>query len=124
MYHEYARATFPAAEAIAANVAVTLCANGVKVCTASDIPVGFSDIPAFEAGSPISVRLINLAGTVEVKISGTVAKGDTLSPAAAGALKKAAAFPYCGIAMEAGSDGDIITVRPFLQLAAAAAATA
>ena len=121
MYHEYARKTFVAAEPIAANVAVTLCANGVKACTASDIPVGFSDIPAFEAGSPISVRLINLAGTVEVKISGAVAKGDALSPAAAGALKKAAALPYCGIAMEAGSDGDIIAVMPFLQITTTAA---
>ena len=124
MYHEYARKTFVAAEPIAANVAVTLCADGVKACTASDVPVGFSDIPAFEAGSPISVRLINLAGTVEVKISGAVAKGDALSPAAAGALKKAAALPYCGIAMEAGSDGDIIAVMPFLQLTTTAATTA
>lgn len=119
MYHEYARVTFVAAEPIAANVAVTLCDGGVKTCSATDIPVGFTDLPAFEAGAHITVRLINIAGTAEVKISGAVAKGDALSPAANGAVAKGAALPYCGLAMEAGSDGDIITVMPFLQLATA-----
>lgn len=122
MHYEIARATFVAAEPIASNVAVTLAENGVKTCGASDIPVGFTDLPAFEAGAHITVRLLNLAGTAEVKISGTVAKGDMLSPAASGALKKSTALPICGRAMEAGSEGDIIQIMPFLVVAPAASA--
>ncbi|HML56007.1 MAG TPA: DUF2190 family protein [Solidesulfovibrio magneticus] len=109
------RRTFPASAALNAYRLVTLVAGAVSECDAEDAPLGVVEYPV-AAGDPVSIRLLNCSGTIELEASGAVAAGDLVVLAAGGTVVKdpgAGARTVIGRSLAAVTAGGVIEVVPW-----------
>ena len=110
--------SYTANVAIGEGLAVKLSGGKAVIATAAtDKIIGVTQSKA-AAGEPVSIKLRSGAGTVKVKISGTVAIGDRLTASTDGTLvaTTTAANEVVGVALEAGAAGDFIEAMPSLNL--------
>lgn len=87
--------------------------NVVLAAAATDALVG-TTLDQAAAGQTITVRLRSAAGTLSVKLGGTVAVGDaiTANGSGLGITTVTAGNQILGYALEAGASGDVIEVLP------------
>ena len=88
-------------------------ANQVELATAAtDQAVGIAQSKTHSDDTDVPVTLLN-AGTVKVKLGGTIAKGTEVSPGTGGkAAASATGNIVHGITLQAGVDGDVVEMIP------------
>lgn len=112
-YTENAHKTFVAAGPVSKGKLVAFGPDGLTSCNATGKPVGVAESTVV-SGEPVTVRLFNAGGTVEVVAGGTFAVGDAVAPKADGSCVKQAgdAVPF-GVALGAGASGAIVEILPY-----------
>ncbi len=103
------------ASTIYANRLVKLSSGLVvhNTATATDVPVGVTQIAQATSGQPITVRDIKTGGTAQVTAAGAISKGADIFAAANGKVQAlpegAGTYRKVGVALFAATtDGDII----------------
>lgn len=105
---------YVATAAINEGLAVKIASGQAVVATAAtDAIIGITQ-GKYAAGETASIKLRSGAGTVKVKIGGTVAVGAKLTSNASGALitTTTTGNEIVAIALEAGASGDFIEAMP------------
>lgn len=113
-YNEDGNKGYVATAAIADGLCVKLSSGNVVVATAATDKIIGVTVGAVAAGETGTIRLRSAAGTMKVKLAGTVTVGARLTSNGAGALiaTTTAADEVVCIAMEAGVSGDFIEAMP------------
>lgn len=98
---------------VAANIRVKLTATRtITPAAEAEQEIGVTRIASKNNLETVEVRLTNAPGSVEVKLSGTVTRGDTVKRQAAGEVGPGGSGTAYGIADGDGVDGDVIPVFP------------
>ena len=105
---------YVATSALADGLAVKISSGQVVVATAATDKIIGVTVGAIAAGETGTIRLRSAAGTMKVKLGGTVAVGNRVTSNGSGALinTTTAADEVVGVALEAGVSGDFIEVMP------------
>lgn len=112
-YHENSRKTFAAVALIPADSLVKLTAAGVEVCGAGDLPLGVTETGARMADDPVSVRMLNTPGTVEVVASAAITAAQLLTSGANGSVvPHSGSAPVVGMALCTAASGGIVELMP------------
>lgn len=112
-YHENSRKTFSAAGIIPADSLVKLTASGIDVCGAGELPLGVTETGARMADDPVSVRMLNTPGTVEVVASAAITAAQLLTSGANGSVvPHSGSGPVVGMALCTAASGGIVELMP------------